>query len=438
MVRYRRGLQFRYWEVELKTPKGLAWVSTRELDLTRATYAALPAKERTLARFKASGPPAVREAKISTTPKFADAAAAFMDELNKRESGIRQEMDGLPANLLLKRLSKLRLHRRRVESVLNPTFGHLKYDDITQSLVFQFLSGLQVKGRLPRQSTIGNYAHTYSMIMDRFKAISNATREYPRISRKGFDHAVARPTFETSELTEVVGAMTDEWVQAPRQDRHRMSRYLLRAYVHICATTGIRPGLEMDRLTFDAIQDRTHADTGERYTAISIRKGQGKHLKEREAVVYQNDGAADFYFAMRELTAFRGHFPAPTGLLFIHPIDGKIPMFSKLFKNLMTKSILDKNLFNQHKSLYSLRHYYANSQIEKGINIYDLAQIMGTSTGMIERYYGKAISRRKQAKISGILDDLRSRNEAKLATWSLQNPTEINFNQDRVRPNWMR
>jgi hypothetical protein len=56
--------------------------------------------------------------------------------------------------------------------------------------------------------------------------------------------------------------------------------------------------------------------------------------------------------------------------------------------------------------LYSLRHYYANVMIAAGIDTYRLAQVMGTSTKMIEDFYGKALSRRTQAEIAGATNQM--------------------------------
>jgi hypothetical protein len=41
------------------------------------------------------------------------------------------------------------------------------------------------------------------------------------------------------------------------------------------------------------------------------------------------------------------------------------------------------------RSLYSLRHFYATIQLQRGRNIHHLARQMGTSVKMLEKHYSK-------------------------------------------------
>ena len=43
----------------------------------------------------------------------------------------------------------------------------------------------------------------------------------------------------------------------------------------------------------------------------------------------------------------------------------------------------------QGRSLYSLRHFYATMQLQRGRNIHHLARQMGTSVKMLEKHYSK-------------------------------------------------
>jgi integrase len=49
---------------------------------------------------------------------------------------------------------------------------------------------------------------------------------------------------------------------------------------------------------------------------------------------------------------------------------------------------LEFNSRGEKRDAYSLRHYYATHRLLRGVNVYTLAQNMGTSVKMIEHHYG--------------------------------------------------
>lgn len=48
--------------------------------------------------------------------------------------------------------------------------------------------------------------------------------------------------------------------------------------------------------------------------------------------------------------------------------------------------LFDSN--GNRREAYSLRHYYATQRLLSGVSVYVLAENMGTSVAMIEKYYG--------------------------------------------------
>ncbi len=47
----------------------------------------------------------------------------------------------------------------------------------------------------------------------------------------------------------------------------------------------------------------------------------------------------------------------------------------------------------KNRTLYSLRHTYATERLKAGVQVYWLAEHMGTSVDVIQNYYGHVMSR---------------------------------------------
>ena len=134
---------------------------------------------------------------------------------------------------------------------------------------------------------------------------------------------------------------------------------------------------------------------------VKIFAKQGKARGSREAVVNQLDPAAGMEQVFADLRCIHGDLQ-PNTRIFALP-DGVLPEYSRIFRNLLVAhGLYHEPGTSVQRSLYSLRHYYANTMIENGTEIYMLAKIMGTSISMIDQYYGKALSRRSQAKVAGV------------------------------------
>lgn len=61
----------------------------------------------------------------------------------------------------------------------------------------------------------------------------------------------------------------------------------------------------------------------------------------------------------------------------------------KAFRKLLEELNLYKDTSGATRSLYSLRHTYATNAVLNGVDFETLAVQMGTSVGMLERYYSK-------------------------------------------------
>jgi integrase len=64
----------------------------------------------------------------------------------------------------------------------------------------------------------------------------------------------------------------------------------------------------------------------------------------------------------------------------------------KGFESLLTYCDLLDDSSERHRTLYSLRHFYATMRLSEEVSPYLLAQQMGTSIEMLQRFYGHVVT----------------------------------------------
>jgi integrase len=200
-----------------------------------------------------------------------------------------------------------------------------------------------------------------------------------------------RPHFnpdEWAKLTESMGPYLRSSPKYVQRDRH-----LLMLYILVLAETGIRVGeaRELRWRDLRPIGNSTDPNaanlalmvkgkTGIREVVASgpkVREAMGEILKIRRKDL--KDEASDIYKAE----------DVPTdSYIFCDKQGQAINSFKKSFATFLKQYGLTKDTFGQQRTIYSLRHTYATSRLEAGVNHYVLAQNMGTSVAMLERYYG--------------------------------------------------
>jgi hypothetical protein len=63
-------------------------------------------------------------------------------------------------------------------------------------------------------------------------------------------------------------------------------------------------------------------------------------------------------------------------------------LYRGLISNLLTESGLLRSSSGSRRSTYCFRHTYATFRLSEGVDVYFLAEQMGTSVQMIEQHYG--------------------------------------------------
>jgi integrase len=405
LIRWRRGPDNSTWEARVRLPDA-TWTRPFSLGTSDEVTAALNAVEELTKReqLQASGSPQpARVPKVIATPPtdtFGDAAMTAIERLTK----LRDETLGRDGR---QKAHKYGQHIRRIRNVLMPAFSDMPVQAISRSYINDWMWAYRTpKGERALQNTVGNYNHSFRLVMD--IAVEHGwirADDVPSISKKGFQAGTERPWFTQEEIELLRNHMTDEWISDAHKSVSTEIKYLLRAYIAIGSCTGIRPGLELERIRTNQILFEQAGKAS--VIRIPIVRDQGKYKKSRDVFVYEND-VFDVRHILTQLIEWRGkRGSTPNAYLLSRPSDGKVTTFSRPFKLLMNETGLLLDPETQHERvLYSLRHYFATQALLRGLPDYVVAKWMGTSPTMIDLHYNKVKTRMMAGKLSGTGDKL--------------------------------
>jgi integrase len=256
-----------------------------------------------------------------------------------------------------------------------------------------------------------------------FKASQSTINTHNSALNRVFDEALLRGWITTSikpvllnkgVKAESRGAFTPEeykdiytklraWSKTGRTDETKELRQVLREYVLILANTGIRHGTEAANLKWKHIA--WYQDKGERYLTINVDGKRGK----RELVA--RDSTTDYLDRLRKLNPRLTEYITLDALIaakvdefVLVGSSGKVILTNSLaasFRQFLNETSLLMGADDKPRSLYSLRHTYATFALADGRNIHKLAVQMGTSVGMLEKYYSKVSARLNAKEHSG-------------------------------------
>ena len=208
---------------------------------------------------------------------------------------------------------------------------------------------------------------------------------------------------------------------------HQLQRRMLHVFVLLASSTGMRVG-ELKQLRWCDIETR-HMEDGQKRLVVSVRGETSKVRRGRAAVAHSDHiiGVLDDYKAISGRTA-------GDDLIFYSERDGGVTDIdlSTAFKNFL-KGIacegraegLRTSADGKARTLYSLRHFYAIQRLKQGVDVYRLAENMGTGVTQIRNHYGRHVSgdafiqeltkyrsksadRNKQAAVKSLVDMLEA------------------------------
>lgn len=175
---------------------------------------------------------------------------------------------------------------------------------------------------------------------------------------------------------------------------HQLQRRMLHAFVLMASSTGMRVG-ELRQVRWRDVETRL-MDDGEKRLVVSVRGETSKVRRGRTAVAHSDN-------IIKVLEAYKS-ISGKTGsddLVFYSERDGEVTEvdLSTAFKSFL-KSIgvegraegLRMSSDGKARTLYSLRHFYAIQRLKQGVDVYRLAENMGTGVTQIRNHYGRHVS----------------------------------------------
>ena len=165
-------------------------------------------------------------------------------------------------------------------------------------------------------------------------------------------------------------------------ERARYTRQCVHWLVRIAGRTGLRT-IELKNLRWEDIKKHGKG-------CMITARGKGTIKRERSRGVHSDAGVYEFFMSIKQLVVELGWPVEGANNVFVK-YDGKPAgdLWSQNVKIAFRRLGIEVDSKGRKNSLYSLRHYFANRQITAGVQIFDLADYMGTSVPMISQFYGK-------------------------------------------------
>lgn len=275
-----------------------------------------------------------------------------------------------------------------IERYLVPFFGDrqlqtLKHNDITDFEVWRNTK----MGKRPKSSTLMTFASAFSRVCKTATERGWISERVvlPLMNRKGEKGGV-RPAFSAEEVVALRAAMLG-WQVSGRTAEDNDYRQLVCDYVEFLLQTGARQGTEAMGVRWQHCE--WYAAGGVKYLRIWVDgKTGGRWLIAKHGLVevLRRLHSRQHDIASKPFEEILGRSKA----FVFRSSEGRKPYaFNGLFSRLLRHCELLKNSAEQTRTLYSLRHTYATTELLAGTDIHTLAKQMGTSVAMLERHYSK-------------------------------------------------
>ncbi len=248
--------------------------------------------------------------------------------------------------------------------------------------------------RIPARSTIQGHNAALQMVFK--EAVERKwmiPMQVPVLSSQGAS-SQRRASLSKVEYDQAFDAVLS-LKQDSRTEKTRQIRELLLSYMEFAVYTGVRPGTEMEAITWGDIN--MHRDEHNVVFYVTITKGKTtKYTGTREVVCRD-----EIFSCIDEL---RDRFPnrKPKDALF-RLADGQTTKeLGKAFDKALLEIDLKKSAHGV-RTLYSLRHSYITWQLMTGeVSMEILAKQCGTSVQMIEQHYSHVVPKMFTRELSGV------------------------------------
>lgn len=381
VVLYKRGDSNR-WQARFKL-KDLKWhrTATKQINIEYAAQAACEAYDRARFLFAENIP--------ISSKRFDTVADIAVDEMQRQ----------LAANV---GKSVYNDYITVIRKYLKPFFGSKHINTISYEEVKKFNEWRNVQMKKPPvASTVTTHISAFNRVFD--CAVERgwiAAAQVPKMKNTG-EKGTAREAFSLSEYKSLTSFMP-AWAKKGHTAKTREMRELLRDYVLILVNTGMRHGTETKDMKWRDIE--WIEKDKEKYLQITVTGKVGK----RQLIARHS--TEEYLQRIQQRQSTIAHLEFDTLLkrrlnedVFKLRSGDTTDNLRQTFKSLMRDSGLDADKQTKHKrTLYSLRHTYAHlALLKERMDVYTLAQQMGTSVKMIELHYGHLQPSQKADVIAG-------------------------------------
>jgi integrase len=248
--------------------------------------------------------------------------------------------------------------------------------------------------RVPAKSTLQNHNAALQMVFK--EAIERKwmiAMQVPVLNSNGTS-SQRRAAFSKEEYEKVYDAIF-QLEKNSRKEKTRQIREMLLDYMEFAIHTGIRPGTEMEGLTWGDLKMQSNGQDVVFF--VTVTKGKTTKFTGTREIVCRED-------IFSTISDLRDRFPnrRPSDKLF-RLSDGTTTKelgatFDKALNNIELKQ-------SAHgvRTLYSLRHSYITWQLMTGdISMEVLAKQCGTSIQMIEQHYSHVVPKMFTKELSGV------------------------------------
>lgn len=372
-------------------------------------------------RYKANGKwtrATTKKTKLADAKKQAMEIIVRARVLEKEGALVVGKRFKVVANLAIKRMNdeldsgqgKVTYKRyiQAINGYLIPFLGRYNVDTIDYALLARFnvwrkeeMNKNRQTPIEPSQSVINTHNSALNRVFDEALMRGYITKtQIPHLENKGVV-SDRRPSFTANEYIKIYKNF-DGWIKKARKNEV-LVRNVLANYILILANTGMRAGTEAMNLKWQHIA--IEEVKGQEMLTLYLKgKTGGRKIYAPASVAKYLSRIQQQYKDIAELT-FKELLDKKLDK-YVFRIDGKdaTTKFGKIFARYLEslKLLVDKET-EKDRTLYSLRHFYATKMLIKGeVSVYQLAEHMGTSVGMIKQHYGHLDLRDIAHKFTGL------------------------------------
>ncbi|MBS4773643.1 MAG: tyrosine-type recombinase/integrase [Proteobacteria bacterium] len=280
-----------------------------------------------------------------------------------------------------------------------PYFGNYMIEEITESIIDDYWLWRKNYYQEHPEKVNGNIAKTPSA--QSLKMEKTAIKEVLEFAqRRGYIRVVPQIRFKPRAKTENRDTFTKDeyeklvlelflWSEKNARADVVYQRKMLYNFVVFMANSGIRPN-EFYKIKWKGIM--VHNQNGIKLLYINV--SDDSKTGKRTVV-----SLPEAYTCYEKIKSF-SKYTKDDDYFFSNYEDGSwMKNISKTYKTKLVELGLYLSGNGKPRPPYSLRHYYATQRLSDGVQVYDLAQNMGTSVKQIENHYSHIFATQKTKEL---------------------------------------